>query len=157
MAIAGVCFAGQANAAQDQLMMPEQASAPMTVNEPVSYTHLDVYKRQASTYQPLNSNNNGYKYNRGTTVSGEMHIRGTAGNHVAYAITPRADLFAGDNSARLVNGYVKTHIGTVEVQAGKDELWWGPMHQSSLNPVSYTHLDVYKRQQYTRRMSGTKD
>ncbi len=33
MAIAGVCFSGQANAAQDQLMMPEQASAPMTVNE----------------------------------------------------------------------------------------------------------------------------
>ena len=33
MAISGVCFAGQANAAQDQLMMPEQASAPMTVNE----------------------------------------------------------------------------------------------------------------------------
>ena len=33
MAIAGVCFAGQANAAQDQLMMPEQASAPMTVSE----------------------------------------------------------------------------------------------------------------------------
>ena len=33
MAIAGVCFAGQANAAQDQLMMPEQASVPMTVNE----------------------------------------------------------------------------------------------------------------------------
>ena len=35
MAIAGVCFSGQANAAQDQLMMPEQASAPMTVNEQV--------------------------------------------------------------------------------------------------------------------------
>ena len=33
MAIAGVCFCGQANAAQDPLMMPEQASAPMTVNE----------------------------------------------------------------------------------------------------------------------------
>lgn len=33
MAIAGVCFSGQANAAQDQLMMPEQASAPMTANE----------------------------------------------------------------------------------------------------------------------------
>ena len=33
MAIAGVCFSGQATAAQDQLMMPEQASAPMTVNE----------------------------------------------------------------------------------------------------------------------------
>ena len=33
MAIAGVCVCGQANAAQDQLMMPEQASAPMTVNE----------------------------------------------------------------------------------------------------------------------------
>ena len=33
MAIASVCFCSQANAAQDQLMMPEQASAPMTVNE----------------------------------------------------------------------------------------------------------------------------
>lgn len=33
MVIAGVCFYGQANAAQDQLMMPEQASAPMTANE----------------------------------------------------------------------------------------------------------------------------
>ena len=33
MAIAGVCFCGQANAAEDPLMMPEQASAPMTVNE----------------------------------------------------------------------------------------------------------------------------
>ena len=30
MAIAGVCFYGQANAAQDQLMMPEQPAAPMT-------------------------------------------------------------------------------------------------------------------------------
>ena len=33
MAIVGVCVCGQANAAQDPLMMPEQASAPMTVNE----------------------------------------------------------------------------------------------------------------------------
>ena len=33
MAIAGVCVCGQANAAQDPLMMPEQASAPMTVSE----------------------------------------------------------------------------------------------------------------------------
>lgn len=33
MAIAGVCVCGQANAAQDPLMMPEQASAPMTMNE----------------------------------------------------------------------------------------------------------------------------
>ena len=33
MAIAGVCFSGQANAAQGPLMMPEQVSAPMTVSE----------------------------------------------------------------------------------------------------------------------------
>ena len=33
MAIVGVCVCGQANAAQDPLMMPEQASAPMTVSE----------------------------------------------------------------------------------------------------------------------------
>ena len=33
MAIAGVCFCGQANAAQDPLMMPEQASAPMTTEQ----------------------------------------------------------------------------------------------------------------------------
>ena len=33
MAIAGVCFAGQANAAQDQLMMPEQPAAPLTAEQ----------------------------------------------------------------------------------------------------------------------------
>ena len=33
MAIAGVCFYGQANAAQDQLMMPEQPAAPMTAEQ----------------------------------------------------------------------------------------------------------------------------
>jgi len=33
MAIAGLCVCGQANAAQDPLMMPEQAAAPMTVSE----------------------------------------------------------------------------------------------------------------------------
>ena len=33
MAIAGVCFAGQANAAQDPLMMPEQPSAPLTAEQ----------------------------------------------------------------------------------------------------------------------------
>ena len=111
-----------------------------SVKVSVTSTHSPTYNqnqggwtRTASTYQPLNGNNNGYTYNRGTTVSGEMNIRGTAGNHVAYAVTPRIDLFTGDNSARLINGYVKTHIGAVEIQAGKDELWWGPMHQSSLN------------------------
>ena len=33
MAIAGVCFYGQANAAQDQLMMPEQPTAPLTAEQ----------------------------------------------------------------------------------------------------------------------------
>ena len=33
MAIVGVCVCGQANAAQDPLMMPEQVSAPMTVSD----------------------------------------------------------------------------------------------------------------------------
>lgn len=33
MTIAGVCFCGQANAAQDQLMMPEQPAAPLTAEQ----------------------------------------------------------------------------------------------------------------------------
>ena len=45
MAIAGVCFSGQANAAQDQLMMPEQASAPMTVNEPRGFSCTFLAKK----------------------------------------------------------------------------------------------------------------
>lgn len=108
---------------QESRVVIDSATVSVTsTNSPEYNQNRGGWVRTASTYQPLNSNNNGYKYNRGTTVSGEMHIRGTVGNHVAYAITPRADLFAGDSSARLVNGYVKTHIGAVEVQAGKDEL-----------------------------------
>lgn len=119
---------------QDSKVVIDSATLSITsTNSPIYNQNHGIGTHTASTYQPLNSNNNGYKYNRGTTVSTDMYIRGTVGNHVAYAVTPHIDLFAGDSSARIINGYVKTHIGAVEVQAGKDELWWGPIYQSSLN------------------------
>ena len=75
MAIAGVCFAGQANAAQDQLMMPEQASAPMTVNEQevslaVPSEEVKAVVSEFAAFQ-LNQPNTG-------RVSGQEHLANNA-------------------------------------------------------------------------------
>lgn len=118
---------------QETQVKLDSATVSVTATNSPNYSQYRGYwTRTSSSYQPLNGNNNGYTYNRGTTVSGSVALRGTAGNHFAFALTPRADLYAGDSSSRLINGYVKTNIGALEVQAGKDELWWGPNRQSSL-------------------------
>ena len=56
MAIVGVCVCGQANAAQDPLMMPEQASAPMTVSEREVSLALPSEEVKAVVYESQRSN-----------------------------------------------------------------------------------------------------
>ena len=69
---------------QESRVVIDSATVSVTsTNSPEYNQNRGGWVRTASIYQPLNSNNNGYKYNRGTTVSGEIHIRGTVGNHVA--------------------------------------------------------------------------
>ena len=90
---------------------------------PVSYTHLDVYKRQQ---EELQSN----------LPTGVVHWTGTvtAGKEIEIVI-PHTDDF-------------KTC--SVEILAQRNSIWEKAIHGIDYNyaivAVSYTHLDVYKRQ-----------
>ena len=86
---------------------------------PVSYTHLDVYKRQ--------------EYNEGGKVlSEEMTAQIEEALKKLESIAGKT---LGDNENPLL----------VSVRSGARASMPGMM-DTVLNPVSYTHLDVYKRQ-----------
>lgn len=79
-----------------------------------------------STYQPLNINNNGYRYGDGLNGSLRLRLEGKIGSAVLASITPRLDLRDGDDAdGDLASAYIKTSLGRWEFQAGKDPMWWG--------------------------------
>lgn len=84
-------------------------------------------RHTASTYQPLNINNNGYRYNPGTNGTLRLQLAGKLGSRALASLTPRLDLRNGEDAdADLEAAYIKTAWGNWELQAGKDPLWWGP-------------------------------
>ena len=80
-----------------------------THSTPVSYTHLDVYKRQT------------------------LHLRGASGNNLK-----NVDLDIASGLFTCITGVSGS---------GKSTL----INDTLYTPVSYTHLDVYKRQVRTVR------
>ena len=91
---------------------------------PVSYTHLDVYKRQ-HTLQI--GDNNQIVARTGITVVGDFRRRDIALGGQGAPLVPAFHhaLLAHSTERRMV-----LNIGGI----------------ANLSPVSYTHLDVYKRQ-----------
>ena len=94
-------------------VMTHQHSVSAILMEPVSYTHLDVYKRQLQD------------------KTGAAPVKGHDGGMTpGWCANPAAGSRASGKPASLSREW---------------ELW--PVAASgSLPPVSYTHLDVYKRQ-----------
>ena len=81
---------------------------------PVSYTHLDVYKRQLM---------------------------------LVVAMIP-VGAAAADDPTVYVDNQLATLSGTVyTVTAKSTEVTVTTVPQDGVTPVSYTHLDVYKRQE----------
>ena len=76
--------------------------------------------------QPLNGNNNGYRYGKDANAVASALLAGKLGNDVAVALEPRfsyADNLHGD--AALTSGYVKARINGTAIQVGKDPVFWG--------------------------------
>lgn len=86
-----------------------------------------------STYQPLNINNNGYKYGQDGNAVMTARLEGYLSPHTVISVTPRFSYDRTyDGDASFESGYLKTHIGNIAIQAGKDSLWWGQGQQGSL-------------------------
>ena len=109
-------------------------------NMETSFTYVDAdhtsyaYKGQRvnASWQPLNKNNNGYRYGDGANFVGKLNISGNLNEDWALSLTPR---FSYDDDqhgdASLEEGYVKSHLGVWGIEAGKMPLQWGG-RQSSL-------------------------
>ena len=115
---------------------------------PVSYTHLDVYKRQVYAYQVG-------RHDECQRSSDDGEPAGTAGRPVLEVIKNQQL----KNTAVVVTRYfggillgagglVRAYSKTAALALAAAQVVYRIPAQS-YSPVSYTHLDVYKRQAYS--------
>ncbi len=100
-----------------------------------TYYHGDTLKQHQtlSTYQPLNVNNNGYRFDEGGNTALALGVTANVGTALLVTLVPRIGPDQdGDFAAGLDTGYLKTHLGNFQIQFGKDALWWGPSERASL-------------------------
>lgn len=106
-----------------------------------------------ASYQPLNGNNNGYRYGDGGNIIGSMLLTGKLGPDMAVALEPR---FSYDDDqqgdAALTSGYIKTRINGTAVQLGKDPVFWGHgatgslilgNNMTPLTSIKFSNLEPY--------------
>ena len=119
---------------------PRPALSPNPTPAPVSYTHLDVYKRQGHEV---------VGYDRNPAVSDVPDL----GALTAALSAPRAVWVmvpAGDPTRDTVRALADLlEPGDVVIDGGNS---YYRDDAANAAPVSYTHLDVYKRQ--ARWMTG---
>jgi hypothetical protein len=98
-----------------------------------SYYHGETLNQVTkSAYQPLNINNNGFKLEDGWNGLVSGRVAGAFGNYLLVSLTPRFDLNEEDDPVSLESGYFKTHYRNLQIQLGKDALWWGPGERGNL-------------------------
>jgi hypothetical protein len=100
-----------------------------------------------AVYQPLNINNNGYRFGEGFNSVFTMRWEGGLSDSWVISATPRFSYDdAEDFSASLESGYLKTHWRNLVIQLGKDALWWGPGERGNLgltnNATPFTALQL---------------
>lgn len=152
-------------AAELQVLSGEQADLSFQLKE----TRLEMgvydgnsvrYRKSNSgpraTYQPLNGNNNGYRYGQDGNVIASAQLAGKLGPDVAVALEPRFsynDDQQGD--AALTSGYVKTRINGMAIQLGKDPVFWGHGATGSLilgnNMTPLTSIKLSNLEPYTSK------
>ena len=121
------------------MMSPKDLSMPSINVATVSYTHLDVYKRQLFIqFDPDFSGSQCYNavlfiycqigYLTTRLVYQYLCLRSVSYTHLEVGLIIACVLF------------MKRVMETTEISVITDEI----------DPVSYTHLDVYKRQLYDR-------
>ncbi|MBP2645629.1 MAG: Capsule assembly protein Wzi [Firmicutes bacterium] len=91
-----------------------------------AYYHGDSLKEigTKATWQPLNTNNGGYRLADGLSAYTQLTLAGSVNENLLVSVTPRVKV--GDNtSAEIQNGYVKTKVNNMEIEVGKEDAWWG--------------------------------
>ena len=104
-----------------------------TIGETYYKGNTLFHQGTSSTYQPLHSNQNGYRYAPHANEVLSLRIEGNVNDHLVVSASPRISYDNVHNtSSSLESGYVKTKVNNVEIQLGKDPMWWGQGYRSSL-------------------------
>lgn len=101
--------------------------------EDVYHGNTLAQKGTKSTYQPLNVNNDGYRYGTGGNEIMAMTFEGKLGDDLVLSFTPRMSYDSthkGETSFEY--GYVKSDFNNVAIQVGKDAVAWGQGSRGNL-------------------------
>jgi len=83
--------------------------------------------------KPDLENRRGDIFQSGSNYRAGFASRGTLYDTFAFYLHPEyAGAAQGDNDVDLIEGYGKVGIGSFELEAGRDSLWWGPGHHGSV-------------------------
>ena len=104
------------------------------IGQPPTHTIYPIYNNDGIVYEK--------HYNASVEVSGE----GRLWNHLSFYYQPIFTMFDGQGAqVRLEKGYVKLEGFNIEVEAGRDSLWWGPgSHGALLMTNNARPFDVVK-------------
>ncbi|CUH94462.1 putative secreted protein [Propionispora sp. 2/2-37] len=118
------------------------------------------YKGTKAGYQPLNINNNGYRYGENGNFVASAWLGGKLDNNLVAVVEPR---FSYDEEQRgqadITSGYIKTRWNGTSIQIGKDPVFWGHGATGSLllgnnmeplTSVKISNLEPYKTRGFFR-------
>lgn len=102
-------------------------------NDSSLYSYNSPRHRVPADWQPLNHRNNGYRYGEEGNFILTGEFAGRIGHDTVLALSPRFSYDGDeDGKARLTEGYIKTRVGALGVEIGKQPLFWGQGGTGSL-------------------------
>jgi len=139
-----------------KLFAPEIAEA--RDNENVRNTFLKPLESASVSYKYLDGaysiyNNEGIPYGDGHNAIIQLESNARLGKALSFSIEPRLAYFgnAGNKNegsefdVRLHKGYAKLTVFNLELEVGRDSLWWGPGYHGALLMSNNAHpFDLIK-------------
>ena len=76
-------------------------------------------------------NSQGESLGEGINAGIGLRSRAQIGDSFSFFVQPEGRLREGESMGRLVVGYAKLTLANVELEVGRDSLWWGPGYHGS--------------------------
>jgi len=102
------------------------------------YQTDDPVIRSQRAYTPQHTiypiyNNDGIVYRKHHNFSVEIQGEGRLWNHFSLYYRPILKVFEGEGAyLDLEKGYLKAEVAKIELEVGRDSLWWGPGYHGAL-------------------------